>query len=220
MNNQTDIITNADKKRTYLYLNDHVRLGKGLRHFVYPAFGQTEITGFEDGLRELIPQKLKELLRRCSELEKANKKQVGFKNDHTTPGSVEEFFLATFAGYEYSECYVLQKWLSYWLNLWYHLPGQEDRTPHKVFGNSSISETDIQHAKEMEISPLYEGKLRKVGTTLVGLCPFHQEKTPSFTIYLNSNTFYCFGCQTFGDSISFIQKTKNLSFSEAVRWLL
>ncbi len=198
---------------------DYIRLGRELKHFHYPSPDKFEVSGFEDGLRELIPQKLKELLRRCGELEKANKKQAEFINAHSTPGSVEEFFLATLMGYEYSERQVVQKWINYWLNLWYHLPGQEDRTPRKVLGNSSVSETDIQHAKEREIASLYDGKLRKAGTTLVGLCPFHQEKTPSFTIYLNSNTFYCFGCQTFGDSISFIQKTKNLSFPEAVRLL-
>lgn len=55
------------------------------------------------------------------------------------------------------------------------------------------------------------------GNKLVGLCPFHQEKTPSFTVYLNGNDFYCFGCGVGGDSITFVEKYLKLTSFEAAK---
>ena len=52
-----------------------------------------------------------------------------------------------------------------------------------------------------------------------GLCPFHDEKTPSFTVDPQRNTYHCFGCQAHGDSLRFIQETRNLNFPEAIRTL-
>ena len=50
-----------------------------------------------------------------------------------------------------------------------------------------------------------------------GLCPFHQEDTPSFTVDTIKNLFYCFGCQEGGDVFGFVQKTRGIGFIEAVR---
>ena len=54
---------------------------------------------------------------------------------------------------------------------------------------------------------------------MVGLCPFHGEKTPSFNIYTETDSFYCFGCGAAGDVISFIMKIDNLDYVEAVKYL-
>lgn len=62
-------------------------------------------------------------------------------------------------------------------------------------------------------------KVRQVGNRIVALCPFHQEKTPSFFIYIDQSTFHCFGCQTHGDIIHFKMTIDNLSFKEAVKEL-
>lgn len=59
--------------------------------------------------------------------------------------------------------------------------------------------------------------LKRRGKTLVGLCPFHNEKTPSFTVYPDSNSFYCFGCGAGGDVISFVRRMENLDYIEAVK---
>ena len=48
--------------------------------------------------------------------------------------------------------------------------------------------------------------LKKRGNTYVGLCPFHNEKTPSFTVYPATQSFYCFGCGAGGDAVTFIKK--------------
>ena len=61
--------------------------------------------------------------------------------------------------------------------------------------------------------------LKRHGRNFVGLCPFHNEKTPSFNVYLQSNSFYCFGCGVGGDLITFIEKIENLSYIEAIRFL-
>ncbi|GFN34687.1 DNA primase [Tepidimicrobium xylanilyticum] len=62
-------------------------------------------------------------------------------------------------------------------------------------------------------------QLKKTGSNYVGLCPFHNEKTPSFTISESKQLFHCFGCGEGGDVISFIMKIENLSFVEAVRFI-
>lgn len=58
--------------------------------------------------------------------------------------------------------------------------------------------------------------LRRSGKNFVGLCPFHQEKTPSFTVSPERRMFYCFGCHAGGDAISFMMKMEKLTFPEAV----
>ncbi|MHB8263845.1 MAG: DNA primase [Acidimicrobiales bacterium] len=61
--------------------------------------------------------------------------------------------------------------------------------------------------------------LKKQGRRYVGLCPFHQEKTPSFSVNGEDGFYYCFGCQRSGDAITFVRETENLDFPEAVRTL-
>jgi DNA primase len=58
-------------------------------------------------------------------------------------------------------------------------------------------------------------KLKKAGSSLTGLCPFHSEKTPSFTVNPLKGFYHCFGCKAHGDVISFVSKIKNLSYKEA-----
>ena len=61
--------------------------------------------------------------------------------------------------------------------------------------------------------------LRRRGRTLSGLCPFHSEKSPSFTVYPENQSFYCFGCGAGGDVISFIRRIENLDYMESIRFL-
>jgi DNA primase len=62
-------------------------------------------------------------------------------------------------------------------------------------------------------------RLKKRGTNLIGLCPFHDEKTPSFNVNVARNIYKCFGCGKAGDPISFLQEHEHLSFVESLRWL-
>ena len=61
--------------------------------------------------------------------------------------------------------------------------------------------------------------LKKSGKNFLGLCPFHSEKTPSFTVSPDKQIFYCFGCNTGGNVFSFLMKQEGLSFPEAARML-
>lgn len=61
--------------------------------------------------------------------------------------------------------------------------------------------------------------LKRRGKNMVGLCPFHGEKTPSFNLYPENGSFYCFGCGTGGDVVTFIRKIENLDYMEAVKFL-
>ena len=61
--------------------------------------------------------------------------------------------------------------------------------------------------------------LKRRGKNMVGLCPFHNEKSPSFNVYPENNSFYCFGCGAGGDVITFIRKIENLDYIEAVKML-
>lgn len=61
--------------------------------------------------------------------------------------------------------------------------------------------------------------LRRTGKNYVGLCPFHMEKTPSFTVSPDKQIFYCFGCHASGDVITFVMKKENKSFYEALKTL-
>lgn len=73
--------------------------------------------------------------------------------------------------------------------------------------------TDIEDVISSYVS------LKKRGSTSVGLCPFHNEKTPSFTVYNDTQSFYCFGCGVGGEAITFIRKIENLDYIDAVKLL-
>jgi len=74
-------------------------------------------------------------------------------------------------------------------------------------------ETDIEDVISTYVT------LKRRGATLVGLCPFHNEKTPSFTVYPATQSFYCFGCGAGGDAITFLKKIENLDYLDAVKTL-
>jgi DNA primase len=62
-------------------------------------------------------------------------------------------------------------------------------------------------------------QLRRIGARHVGRCPFHEERTPSFSVSAAEKLFYCFGCGKGGDVITFVRETEQLDFAEAVEWL-
>ncbi len=85
-----------------------------------------------------------------------------------------------------------------------------------------IKDASVEAVKQAtDIVTLVEGytRLRKSGSRLVGLCPFHQEKTPSFGVSPDRGTFKCFGCGEGGDAIAFVEKQENLDFVGAIEWL-
>jgi DNA primase len=86
-----------------------------------------------------------------------------------------------------------------------------------------VSKAEIEAIKRehdlREVIESYGVKLRKKGSNYVGLCPFHQEKTPSFTVNPKTNLYHCFGCNAGGDVIGFVCKKEGIGFREAVQKL-
>jgi len=85
-----------------------------------------------------------------------------------------------------------------------------------------IKDESVERVKAtMEILPLVEDvvRLRKAGGTYKGLCPFHQERTPSFTVSPARGTFKCFGCGEGGDAITFVEKIESVDFVGAIELL-
>ena len=82
---------------------------------------------------------------------------------------------------------------------------------------SDFAQTVKQQADIVKVIEGYM-RLRKAGAQrYTGLCPFHKEKTPSFSVHAGQQFFYCFGCQASGDVFSFVGKIENVGFPEAVR---
>ncbi len=84
--------------------------------------------------------------------------------------------------------------------------------PHEVI-------EEIKYRNEIESAISQYVNLKRRGKNLVGLCPFHSEKTPSFTVYPENGSFYCFGCGVGGDVITFTGLIENLDYIESVKLL-
>jgi len=85
-----------------------------------------------------------------------------------------------------------------------------------------ISQHTIQQIQSrIDIIEIVGGfvKLKKRGANYLGLCPFHNEKTPSFTVSPAKEIYKCFGCGRSGNSISFLMEHEKYSYTEALRWL-
>ena len=76
---------------------------------------------------------------------------------------------------------------------------------------------DLTEVKTVPIQDLVSlDKIHEAGGKIVAICPFHTEKTGSFTIYPETNSWYCYGCTEGGDNISFIQQYHSVTFREAI----
>lgn len=78
---------------------------------------------------------------------------------------------------------------------------------------------EIRSRADIETTISSYVNLKRAGRISKGLCPFHGEKTPSFTVYPDTQSYYCFGCGNGGDVITFIKNIENLDYIDAVRFL-
>ena len=86
----------------------------------------------------------------------------------------------------------------------------------KPLPSGSLSNDLIELAKTVPIQSFVEQQYKRTGSKLIGLCPFVEEKTPSFCIYLQNNRCWCFGCQQGYNSIDTYIKLNDCSFKQAV----
>ena len=77
---------------------------------------------------------------------------------------------------------------------------------------------EIKYRNDIETAVSQYVNLKRRGKNLVGLCPFHSEKTASFRVYAD-NTYHCFGCGAHGDVISFVMAVQNVPFEDACAFL-
>ena len=82
----------------------------------------------------------------------------------------------------------------------------------------SLLDTVLERVNILDIVSEYV-KLRRAGKNFLGLCPFHKEKTPSFTVSIEKQIYYCFGCHEGGNAVNFLAKYDHVSFSEALESL-
>ena len=78
---------------------------------------------------------------------------------------------------------------------------------------------DVKAAADMVVVVSARTQLRKTGPRYMGRCPFHEERTPSFSVNAVEKFYYCFGCGAKGDLITFVRETEQLDFAGAIEWL-
>src|SRR5437763_13054913 len=78
---------------------------------------------------------------------------------------------------------------------------------------------EVKGAADMVAVVSARTQLRKTGGRYMGRCPFHEERTPSFSVNPADKLYYCFGCGAKGDLITFVRATEQLDFAGAVEWL-
>jgi hypothetical protein len=213
----TDYISN------YYPVLDYIHHGKNSVSFIKPP-SLPEIEEIDFMASELAPvskQKISELLDRFDFLENkrnSNLELIQKKADLENWDDFSEYFWTYLENYAYSEIVNVQSWLKYWTKI-YELSAKVKFEPVYFEQKQEITDEDVARAKEFPIIELYQGDLKHSFGKHVGLCPFHTETTPSFTIFEDSNTYYCFGCNAWGDSIDFYRKIHNINMVEAVKEL-
>lgn len=99
-----------------------------------------------------------------------------------------------------------------------HLDELEGKAKPRVMGG--VSEADVAKAKEVSIMTFISGNVVAHRNRAVTICPFHSEKQPSLTIYLDQNSWWCYSCQSGGSVIDWVMKQQNVDFLSAVKFLL
>jgi DNA primase len=84
---------------------------------------------------------------------------------------------------------------------------------------TQASVDEVKAAADMVAVVSARTPLRRAGARYTGRCPFHEERTPSFSVNASDKLYYCFGCRKGGDLVSFVQDTESLDFAGAIEWL-
>ena len=174
---------------------------------------QESVKAFEGDLMDVLLPKIDELSKEKRELEenidkfKKETRQAIIKSGSKEPDVLYAFVGLHNAKYEIRLAEVISE-LDNLLQAKFELSR----------GINKSDDLDIQKARENPIEDLHR-EMKKRGRVFVGKCPFHEEKQPSFTVYPQTNSYYCFSCHKGGDSINFIMQLEGLSFVDAVKRL-
>lgn len=176
-----------------------------------PRLTDKELLAIFPEAKEIIPEKIREWQEKEKEITDIIKKQLILIKNKTNDEFSRWFWRQWVKVNEGAELLKIEKHIMRLKRLLFVSSG---KTP-----KGSITEEQIQLALSKPIESLISQSLRKSGKTLVGLCPFHEERHPSFYIYPETNSYYCFGCHQGGNAINFVRLLYGYSFKEAVEYL-
>lgn len=198
---------------------DHIRVSKNSFKWVNPPKHELDNSKWGNGLKDTAGAKLNELLERYDFVE--NRFRRNAELIHQTYDHLDDFtseFFLTLESYQVGEVVYLKKWLRYWKRIYEEVA--EAKLIEQDFDDKRFDDVQLDQARENSIEGMYNGDLRANYGKLIGLCPFHEERTPSFTIFTDQNKFHCFGCQASGDAIDFYMRIHNADFVQAVKALI
>ncbi|MFZ2193741.1 MAG: CHC2 zinc finger domain-containing protein [Candidatus Moraniibacteriota bacterium] len=180
-----------------------------------PKFTDRELLELFPEARKIIPIKIKEVEADICEKKAAIEDQLRRLYSMKTD-SFSEWF-----GEELIRKLVMPELTAMEKNLFRLKRFQQLMHPKSKKSNWFKFEEKIEVARNYSIEAVARDKLelKQAGKNLISLCPFHDEKTPSFYIYPETNSFHCFGCQEHGDVIKLTMALYCLEFKEAVELL-
>ena len=195
------------------HLNNLKEIKKQWQEFL-PRFTNKELLKIFPETKEIIFEKLKESEKENIEVIEIIKKKLTTIKNKTTDEFSKWFWQEWIKINEGQEFLEVDEKMARFKRLAYVAKGK------KLKG--IITDEMIQQALLIPIESIINQhiRLRKSGKNLIGLCPFHNEKYPSFFIYPETNSFYCFGCQKGGNVINLIRILYGYSFKDAVKYLM
>jgi hypothetical protein len=173
-----------------------------------PRLSDKELMAIFPEAKEIIPLKLEEFQEQCDAIRLAIKRKLVVIN--SCPDEMSRWFWRQWL--KLNEGEDLRVTISRIARLNRQLrAAQGVRAPKGV-----LTDDLIQAAREVPIESILNQLLRKAGRTLVGLCPFHTEHSPSFHVYPDENRAWCFGCNQGGDVIGIYMLLQDCGFKQAV----
>ena len=188
-------------------------LEKGRRASL-PRFTDKELLEIFPEAKQIIPEKIKEWEQKRVKISDTIKKKLTLIKYKITAGFSRWFWREWVKVNEGQELLKIDGHIARLKRLLAVARGWESK--------GRITEEKIQQALHTPIENIANQhlKLYKSGRALVGLCPFHSEKHPSFYIYPETNSCWCYGCNQGGDVINFVRLLHGYSFKEAVKYLI
>ena len=182
-------------------------------------FTSRELLKIFPAMKEIIPEKIKELEEERKEFVKIIRENLRFIKEQIIDEFSKYFWREWIKYSQVSLVADIDKQLSRFHQLQNIFQKKSDCKKSKF----NVSDEDVRRAREISIVDIalpYVEHVRKIGENYIGLCPFHKENNPSFYIYSASNHYYCYGCGAHGDLINLIMELRGFSFVEAVRFLI
>ena len=177
-----------------------------------PRFTDKELLEIFPEVKQVIPEKIKEWEQKRAEFSDTIKKKLTLIKYKITDEFSRWFWREWVKVNEGEELLKIDGHLARLKDLFLIAKGEIPK--------GRFTEGEIQRALDVPIETILNQPLRKAGKALVGLCPLHNEKRPSFYIYPETNSCWCYGCNQGGNVINLVRLLHGYSFKEAVKHLI